>query len=68
MNRKLANAESTGTRLIVTDNQGCIMHLRGGLDASGRKIEVRHLAELLAERVRARALSPTISPDKSFDV
>jgi Fe-S oxidoreductase len=57
MNRKLANAEATGTRLIVTDNQGCIMHLRGGLDASGRRIEVRHIAELLAERVRERAHS-----------
>ncbi|MDQ3653479.1 MAG: LUD domain-containing protein [Chloroflexota bacterium] len=54
MNRKLGNAEATGTRLIVTDNQGCIMHLRGGLDASGRKIEVKHIAELLAERVRER--------------
>jgi len=51
MNRKLENAESTGSRLIVTDNQGCIMHLRGGIDASGRRIEVRHIAELLAERV-----------------
>ncbi len=56
MNRKLGNAEATGTRLIVTDNQGCIMHLRGGLDASGRRIEVRHIAELLAERVRERAV------------
>ncbi|MBA3379167.1 MAG: LUD domain-containing protein [Chloroflexia bacterium] len=54
MNRKLSNAEATGTRLIVTDNQGCIMHLRGGLDASGRRIEVKHIAELLAERVRER--------------
>jgi iron-sulfur cluster protein len=54
MNRKLGNAEATGTRLIVTDNQGCIMHLRGGLDASGRKIEVRHISELLAERVKER--------------
>jgi L-lactate dehydrogenase complex protein LldF len=54
MNRKLGNAEATGTHLIVSDNQGCIMHLRGGLDASGRKIEVRHIAELLAERVRER--------------
>jgi Fe-S oxidoreductase len=54
MNRKLANAEATGTRLIVSDNQGCIMHLRGGLDASGRKIDVRHISELLAERVRER--------------
>ncbi|MBA2468232.1 MAG: LUD domain-containing protein [Chloroflexia bacterium] len=55
MNRKLKNAEATGTRLIVTDNQGCIMHLRGGLDASGRQIEVRHIAELLADRVRERS-------------
>ncbi|HYI25393.1 MAG TPA: (Fe-S)-binding protein, partial [Thermomicrobiales bacterium] len=55
MNRKLGNAEATGTRLIVTDNQGCIMHLRGGLDASGRNIEVRHIAELLAERMRERS-------------
>lgn len=54
MNRKLGNAEATGTRLIVTDNQGCIMHLRGGLDAQGRRIEVKHLAELLAERVHER--------------
>ncbi len=54
MNRKLSNAETTGTRLIVTDNQGCIMHLRGGIDASGRRIEVRHIAQLLAERVAER--------------
>jgi Fe-S oxidoreductase len=54
MNRKLGNAEATGARTIVTDNQGCIMHLRGGLDAQGKRIDVRHLAELLAERVRER--------------
>ncbi|MDQ3539353.1 MAG: (Fe-S)-binding protein, partial [Chloroflexota bacterium] len=52
MDRKLDNAETTGTRLIVSDNQGCIMHLRGGIDASGRQIEVRHIAELIAERIR----------------
>jgi Fe-S oxidoreductase len=54
MDRKLNNAESTGARVIVTDNQGCIMHLRGGVDAEGRPLEVRHLAELLAERVEMR--------------
>ena len=53
MDRKLTNAESTGVRTIVTDNQGCIMHLRGGADAEGRKLEVRHIAEMLAERVHA---------------
>ena len=51
MDRKLTNAEATGARTIVTDNQGCIMHLRGGADAGDRGFEVRHIAELLAERV-----------------
>ena len=58
MNRKLDNAESTGATTIVTDNQGCIMHLRGGCDAGGRPLEVRHIAELLAERIRE--ISPTL--------
>jgi Fe-S oxidoreductase len=54
MERKLNNAESTGAPVVVTDNQGCIMHLRGGCDASGRSLRVKHLAELIAERLVAR--------------
>lgn len=54
MERKLNNAESTGAPMVVTDNQGCIMHLRGGCDASGRSLRVKHLAELIAERLAAR--------------
>lgn len=52
MDRKLTNAQSTGCRTVVTDNQGCIMHLRGGSDAGDRGLEVCHIAELLAARVR----------------
>ncbi|MGI8854760.1 MAG: LUD domain-containing protein [Thermomicrobiales bacterium] len=52
--RKLANVDETGVRTLVTDNPGCIMHLRGGMDASGRAVRVLHLAELLDERLRAR--------------
>jgi iron-sulfur cluster protein len=52
MNRKLDNAQATGAKTIVTDNQGCIMHLRGGCDAAGRPLEVKHIAELIAERIR----------------
>lgn len=51
MTRKLDNAAATGAPVIVTDNQGCIMHLRGGIDAGGRSLEIRHIAELLAERL-----------------
>lgn len=51
MDRKLNGAESAGTRTIATDNQGCIMHLRGGVDAEGRTIEVKHIVELMVERL-----------------
>jgi Fe-S oxidoreductase len=61
MERKLNNAESVGAPMVVTDNQGCIMHLRGGCDASGRSLRVKHLAELIAERLASRgAISPPI--------
>ena len=53
MNRKLDHAESTGAPLLVSDNQGCLMHLRGGCDAAGRPLRVAHLAEVVAERMRA---------------
>jgi len=49
MNNKLNNAESTGATVLVADNPGCLMHLRGGVDASGRRIRVLHLAQLMAE-------------------
>src|SRR5258706_8312557 len=51
MNNKLNNAESTGATVLVSDNPGCLMHLSGGVDASGRKMRVLHLAQLMAERL-----------------
>ena len=36
--RKLANADATGAGVLVTDNPGCIGHLRGAMHASGRPI------------------------------
>jgi len=51
MNNKLNDAESTGATLLVADNPGCLMHLRGGVDASGRRIRVVHLAQLIAEHL-----------------
>jgi L-lactate dehydrogenase complex protein LldF len=52
--RKLANVDETGVATLVTDNPGCIMHLRGGIDASGRTVRVMHLVELLDERLRVK--------------
>lgn len=55
LKRKLENVASTGAQVLVTDNPGCIMHLRGGVDASGQKVRVLHIAELMAEHLPAVA-------------
>ena len=51
LNNKLKNAQSTGATVIVADNPGCLMHLRGGVDAGKRHVRVLHLAQLIAERL-----------------
>lgn len=50
--QKLANIDATGAPLVITDNPGCIIHLRGTVDASGRPVRVLHVAELVDERLR----------------
>ncbi len=47
LDKKLANIANTGADIVITDNPGCLTHLRGGLDARGRSTKVRHLAEVL---------------------
>lgn len=62
LDRKLNDASATGAPTIVTDNQGCIMHLRGGCDADGLPLQVKHLAELVHDRLRrieAATMAPT---------
>jgi Fe-S oxidoreductase len=48
LKRKLENVLSTGSTILVTDNPGCILHLRGGIDSAGLGIRVLHIAELMA--------------------
>jgi Fe-S oxidoreductase len=50
--RKLENVQRTGARTLVTDNPGCIMHLRGGIDAKQMPVQVLHIAELMAAHLR----------------
>lgn len=49
LNRKIAAIERTGARLVVLDSPGCLLQIRGGLLKKGSPIEVRHIAELLAD-------------------
>ncbi len=49
LDKKLANIAGTGADVVITDNPGCLTHLKGGLDARGKTTTVRHLAEILWE-------------------
>ena len=53
LKKKLANVEETGADVLLTDCPGCIMQLRGGLKKKGSSIEVRHVAEVLAENKKS---------------
>ena len=60
--RKVKNIDDTGAPIVVTDNPGCIMHLRGIVDASERTLQVLHLAELID---RAIANDPATAERRS---
>jgi Fe-S oxidoreductase len=47
--RKLENVRATGAAVLVTDNPGCLLHLRGAADAAHDTFVVRHVAEVLAD-------------------
>lgn len=49
LKKKLDNVEDTDARLLVTDCPGCVIQLRGGMDKRETKIQVKHIAEVLAE-------------------
>ncbi|MBI2321169.1 MAG: LUD domain-containing protein [Chloroflexi bacterium] len=51
LRRKLDHACATGAEIIAADNPGCLMHLRGGVDAERRPVRVAHVVELIAERL-----------------
>ncbi len=50
--KKLANLEAGGVEAVVTDCPGCVMQIRGGMQAAGKSVEVKHVAELLAEHMK----------------
>jgi len=47
---KLARINESGAEVVVANDCGCLMQIGGGLSRKGEKIEVRHLAEVLAAR------------------
>ena len=47
---KIARISESGAEVVVANDCGCLMQIGGGLSRKGEKIEVRHLAEVLAAR------------------
>jgi L-lactate dehydrogenase complex protein LldE len=47
---KIARINESGADVVVANDCGCLMQIGGGLSRKGEKIEVRHLAEVLAAR------------------
>jgi len=50
--KKIANLEAGGVSTVVTDCPGCVMQIKGGMATQGKPIKVRHIAELMAERLK----------------
>ncbi|MFZ3047103.1 MAG: (Fe-S)-binding protein, partial [Desulfatirhabdiaceae bacterium] len=52
LNQKLDYVEETGADVLVTDCPGCVLQLRGGMDKRGCRIQVRHIAEMVAKEMK----------------
>lgn len=51
LQRKLDCVDDTGARILITNNPGCAIHLRGGADASRRALRVVQFADYLGGRL-----------------
>ncbi len=50
LDKKIENIKDTGADTVAVDCPGCMMQIRGGIDARGLDIKVKHTAEILAEK------------------
>jgi L-lactate dehydrogenase complex protein LldE len=46
---KIAAIESTDAHMLLGGDWGCLMHLKGRIDALGKPIDVKHFSEVLAQ-------------------
>lgn len=52
MDRKIANAEASGARVVVSCDAGCITHINGGLQRKGSQLRAVHIADVLSKRLK----------------
>jgi L-lactate dehydrogenase complex protein LldE len=51
LNEKLDNIEATGANNVIAADTGCIVQMQGGLRRRGSKVQVVHIAEILAKSI-----------------
>jgi L-lactate dehydrogenase complex protein LldE len=54
--KKADDLAATGADMITASDMGCLMNIAGTLQRQGRSIEVRHIAEVLADMMDAPAI------------
>ncbi len=57
LRKKLLNIEASGADVLLAGDLGCLMNMAGKLKRTGSKIEVRHVAEVLAGEVMVPAIA-----------
>ncbi|MBO6268007.1 MAG: LUD domain-containing protein, partial [Clostridium sp.] len=50
LEKKIQNIVASGADTVAMDCPGCMMQIRGGLDARGIDVKVKHTAEILTEK------------------
>lgn len=53
---KCANIEASGAKLLLAGDLGCLLNMAGKLSRMGSQIEVRHVAEVLADMTHGPAI------------
>ncbi|MEE9447012.1 MAG: (Fe-S)-binding protein [Arenicellales bacterium] len=49
---KIATLEAADTRMLIGGDWGCLMHLKGRIDALNKPIDVKHFSEVLASAIK----------------
>lgn len=57
--RKVADVRATGADLLLAGDLGCLLNIAGKLKREGSRIEVRHVAEVLAGMASGPAIGET---------
>lgn len=50
LENKIKNIQASGAEVVALDCPGCLMQIKGGLDARDSDIKVKHTAEIIAEK------------------